>query len=751
LKLALHAQGQQTRKGQHANQTSRTPFYPPPNKTNIDGVSEKLSGKHALRQPPLQHGAAAAHRNGPLSSGTTRGLASNKDVWGVVDMIPVELEDHLTDLHAKVGYYESKIENLNSTVTDLRDDLDLEREVGAKRDADSMAMEAQRARGERAHAEAAAADQAQYEESLRIHAALGGRLPPRRMMPPPPPPGAPLGMLGGPPFPVDPMTGARLAPGPLAQLQLAQEAEHQGVLHDLSALENENRQLREQLGRTDVEMEDMQQKVLHTLQLQQSFESLRTQMKETKGRLQSELEKKHLEVIRKDEEILQLRARSQIIVQSATDVKAATSEAVKEVKRSAAVDLAAANAALASVQAATKQQKKAYKAQISEQKHQLQRLETSLQTMGAELLAKASKIEDMKRRTSAQREAAMMGTEHVDGDLQAAFSVLPDSPPHTPEASINGAAANRMSMGRASMVADGRGSPESDVSEYVAPRPRKRASLVIGTEENMKKAAAAQREQAAHAEVSGQKIGLLEEQLAARVAKVAQMTVQVRSLEEGMIVVKRELVVSKEKIAAVVAEEAEHDQHAAEEKEALENEVAEATSQLKARDAEVENLTSTVEGKVKELTEATTQMGAMKTKLEEATKELETKNEEIEALKYRVAEMEHAAAQKDVLLLSLEQNVVLLKTEIEEMKLGAVRMEDRAREQITRLEVEMHKAAEMTESIECLRREDKRVAEQRLWDMKEQLEYSNTSRRSLQNYVGYVKDAYRDVFERPGL
>ena len=331
-------------------------------------------------------------------------------------------------------------------------------------------------------------------------------------------------------------------------------------------------------------------------------------------------------------------------------------------------------------------------------------------------------------------------------------SVLPDSPPHTPDASMNGG----YGRGPSPLGSDGRGLPCSDgraatPEDFVPPPRRKRASLVIGTEENMKKAAVAQREQAASLEVSNQTVASLEQQLSSKVAEVEQMTVKVRSLEEEVIVVKRDLVTSEEKFAAVVAEEAEHDQQAAEEKEALESEVAEMSDQLKERDTEVAHLTGTLGAKVKELTQATTQINEMKTKLEAATKELEAKKEAIEELNGQVAEMEHTAAQKDILLLSLEQNSSLLKGEIEEMKISEVRMEDRAREQITRLEVEMHKAAEMTESIECLRREDKRVAEQRLWDMKEQLEYSNTSRRSLQNYVGYVKDAYRDVFERPGM
>ena len=228
----------------------------------------------------------------------------------------------------------------------------------------------------------------------------------------------------------------------LAELELAQSAEAKGVLADLGRLEAENRMMREEMMKSELDMEDMQKKVEHTLTLQHSFEALRLQMKETKGRLQDELEKKHLEVIRKDEEIMQLRARSQIIVQSAVDVKAATSNAVKQVKRSAAVDLAAANAAVASLKAANKQQKKAFKAQIKEQKHQLQRLESSLQTMGAELLTKEAQIQEAKSQRSSQMQAALSA--QVDmvnadpADMAAGFSVLPNNHHSSPEPSLSG-------------------------------------------------------------------------------------------------------------------------------------------------------------------------------------------------------------------------------------------------------------------------------------------------------------------------
>lgn len=343
-------------------------------------------------------------------------------------------------------YYEDKINNLNSTVVDLRDDLDLEREVGVRRDAETLALESDRQRTEAAHAAAAEEAAAEHHEAMRIHAAMGRPMLPVAGYPYPPRPisvavpavpAVAVGRPGPAVVPVLDTLAGRVRNAQLAELELAQSAEAQGVLADLGRLEAENRALREEMMKSEVDMEDMHKRVEHTLTLQHSFEALRLQMKETKGRLQEELEKKHLEVIRKDEEIMQLRARSQIIVQSAADVKAATSNAVKEVKRSAAVDLAAANAAVASLKAANKQQKKAYKAQIKEQKHQLHRVESSLQTMGAELLTKEAQVQELKSQRTGQMQAALtaqIDLAHADPtDMMAGFSVRDNSarpPPH---------------------------------------------------------------------------------------------------------------------------------------------------------------------------------------------------------------------------------------------------------------------------------------------------------------------------------
>lgn len=314
-----------------------------------------------------------------------------------------------------------------------------------RRDAETLALESDRQRTEAAHAAAAEEAAAEHHEAMRIHAAMGRPMLPVAGYPYPPRPisvavpAVAVGRPGPADVPVLDTLAGRVRNAQLAELELAQSAEAQGVLADLGRLEAENRALREEMMKSEVDMEDMHKRVEHTLTLQHSFEALRLQMKETKGRLQEELEKKHLEVIRKDEEIMQLRARSQIIVQSAADVKAATSNAVKEVKRSAAVDLAAANAAVASLKAANKQQKKAYKAQIKEQKHQLHRVESSLQTMGAELLTKEAQVQELKSQRTGQMQAALtaqIDLAHADPtDMMAGFSVRDNSARPPPSSS----------------------------------------------------------------------------------------------------------------------------------------------------------------------------------------------------------------------------------------------------------------------------------------------------------------------------
>lgn len=727
-------------------------------------------------------------------------------------------------------YYEDKINNLNSTVTDLRDDLDLEREVGARRDHETLALEAERQRIENEQADAAAHAAAEHHEAMRIHAAMGR---PFIGHPMHPPAVVPQGLARGPipaPLPVPvPVPApsyaaanramqtleARVQGEQLAALQVAQTAEAQNMLADLHRVEAENRQLREEMMRSEVDMEDMQKKVLHTITLQQSFEALRVQMKETKGRMQDELEKKHLEVIRKDEEIMQLRARSQVIVQSAADVKAATSNAVKEVKRSAAVDLAAANAAVASLKAANKQQKKAYKAQIKEQKHQLSRVEASLQTMGAELLTKEATIQELKGQRKSQVHAALtaqISANNADpSDMLAGFSVLPENHHSSPEGSLAGdfyidevvpdqqqsrqatpvPSPEAISAAAIDAFSGGLGrppSPEEVVAAVVAPATtaaepkkagglsalarfkkagnavrmanefaaggervrRRRQSMVIATEESVKRNQANMKRANDDLEATQKECERLNQNIARQNEEIQSMAQKVKGLEGDVMTLNQELSSVKTERDMITKEKERIESTSASQIQGLNAELKEAEEEQQARAKEIESLSEQLNEKVAELTEASAQMEKMQSSIEQAANAQGANADEIEKQKKQLKEAADAAAQKEILVQSLEANAVLLKTEIEEQQISAVPVEERARDQIQRLEVELHKAAEMTESIECLRREEKRTAETRIWDLKEQLDYSNTSRRSLQNYVGYVKDAYRDVFERPG-
>ena len=278
----------------------------------------------------------------------------------------------------------------------------------------------------------------------------------------------------------------------------------------------------------------------------------------------------------------------------------------------------------------------------------------------------------------------------------------------------------------------------------------RKQSLVIGTEESLKKSQANMQALGSAVEDGKRETERLETVIANQKAEIASATSKVQGLEAEVTTLKEDLSSVKTERDMIIKEKDRIEADSAAQIAGLNAELKEAEEEQQSRAQEIESLTSQLDAKVKELTEASAQIETMKGKIEEATEAQSASNDEVDALKAQLRDAVAAAAQKDVLLQSLEANTVLLKTEIEEQQISAVRVEERARDQINRLEVELHKGAEMTESIECLRREEKRTAETRIWDLKEQLDYSNTSRRSLQNYVGYVKDAYRDVFERPG-
>lgn len=67
------------------------------------------------------------------------------------------------------------------------------------------------------------------------------------------------------------------------------------------------------------------------------------------------------------------------------------------------------------------------------------------------------------------------------------------------------------------------------------------------------------------------------------------------------------------------------------------------------------------------------------------------------------------------------------------------------------LEDELRRAVEAAEHAERLRKDVERRAESETLSLKEKLDYANTARRSLENYVNYVKSTYNSVFEEPRL
>ena len=58
---------------------------------------------------------------------------------------------------------------------------------------------------------------------------------------------------------------------------------------------------------------------------------------------------------------------------------------------------------------------------------------------------------------------------------------------------------------------------------------------------------------------------------------------------------------------------------------------------------------------------------------------------------------------------------------------------------------------EASEHAEHLRKEVERNKESEVHSLREKLDYANTAKRSLENYVNYVKSTYNSVFEEPRL
>jgi chromosome segregation ATPase len=151
------------------------------------------------------------------------------------------------------------------------------------------------------------------------------------------------------------------------------------------------------------------------------------------------------------------------------------------------------------------------------------------------------------------------------------------------------------------------------------------------------------------------------------------------------------------------------------------------------------------------LKETQAQLKAMETQLEQAVAEATSKSEQLREAQREVEILETSSAESEEAATSSEAGLASVAAELHSQKAAMAKLEEQSKTQIQRLELELRKAAEMAESIECLRREEKRAHETEIWDLREQLEYATSSRRSLQNYVSYVKDSYRDVFERPPM
>jgi len=357
----------------------REPFYPAPNKTHR---------KKAVRQGAKTNrgkggGPMAGPTAGPQYDGSSKCQGTDRDAWKKVDMIPANLNDELGDWNAKVDHYEKKVSDLNQNVDDLRDQLDAEKELTLQ-------------------AEETARRHMQYQAEVdtRVADRLSEELA-KRGFPLPPVPPPPMFQYGGypgypvyPPVPgapqVPPIDLEALAARPylqymndlapryarLRELLSGLSPEHllsqrDTAMRYVAELETINASLQTELTKQEASIARLENTASQAGDLQKAFESLREQMRTNKAKLQANIDEKDLELIRKNEEIAQLKARSQIVVRSAEDIKAATAEEVKKVKRSSAADLAATQNAMANISAAAEQAKANHKAEAKDARRSL--------------------------------------------------------------------------------------------------------------------------------------------------------------------------------------------------------------------------------------------------------------------------------------------------------------------------------------------------------------------------------------------
>lgn len=237
----------------------KTPFYPPPNKTKVVGKPNK-----SLRQ-----GRARVHLD-------------DAEPWDVVDMVPTHLEDNMVDLHAKVESYQDKIGDLDATVENLRDKLDYQQMSEEQRLADDVHQR---------DVDRAIEEEVVRRDYFRRGAALGDPFayPPGGSDPIPPAPGlhpAAAAALHSAHLSEYPYTAYPAAE--LANLRYRAElnphviAERERLLCKLTETEAINRRLNESLLARDSHIATLEEKVSHTGRLQDSFEKLKEQMRDTK-------------------------------------------------------------------------------------------------------------------------------------------------------------------------------------------------------------------------------------------------------------------------------------------------------------------------------------------------------------------------------------------------------------------------------------------------------------------------------------
>lgn len=120
------------------------------------------------------------------------------------------------------------------------------------------------------------------------------------------------------------------------------------------------------------------------------------------------------------------------------------------------------------------------------------------------------------------------------------------------------------------------------------------------------------------------------------------------------------------------------------------------------------------------------------------------------ALRAEKSKGEASMQETSVFIRRLEETIAQLRSELSALQSHNSTNQRASGDRIRELEVELQKAMRLTEQLERLRQDHERQSETRVMNLRERLDYANTAKQSLENYVQFVKGTYNTMFEQHG-